>query len=355
MLRQLILLVLIISTVVSCEVESDMSDHEDLQGVWLGGGNKMDIDYYRPFGDVMFLTEDHVNYLSAPSDSLTEYSVSADTFYLKKIFPLNFSKKGENLGIGYTYKSIFHKIKKSENLVDTSDLRDLLISNTWKLDHQYYEFSDDSLLIYNSSDKSIRKLCWGIKSRNDYTFIDIHGSATNCESPQYPLMYVPNMDDTAIDVTYWKENEFRNSYFRKENIRKEDYSFPDFQLCNPFINRRLARDRFYFKYTSYEGGSRKLLDIFQSKYRPQGLANVNAIIKVGFVVNCTGQVGQVKLVTMNKDYKEIKLDDKITDQIITIFGSLGPWAPGEFQGHEVDTYKYILIRFNDGQITDISL
>lgn len=124
---------------------------------------------------------------------------------------------------------------------------------------------------------------------------------------------------------------------------------PDFSLCN-------EKTKQYFNDSNgliYEGEKPVLEKIFYTKYNSSIVDKKTGLIRIRFLVNCEGEAGRFRLLSMNENYEEEMFDAKITNQLLKITKSLKGWGIKKHKGKPINYYQYLIFVLQNGEITKI--
>ena len=329
---------------------------ESVQGKWMAGALEMDPQVYRPVNNFMhFKADSTMSYLNYGSDTTLRYEVRKDSVVLPfSTRPISEYKRYLNKFIIGRFQQV-HYIKLPENTVsiDSIGLQGFLTGSNWESERDFMVFENDSLMVFNKKRKLKEKLCWNIVDYQGMKFIQPKGNFANCDIPNRYLQFVSSLGDDSFSVIRWESNDFVEVKYKKAKLGIPDYDYPEFQLCDPYIYKNNPSDRYYFKYTSFEGGLYRLRQIYEEKYRPVLNGNNNGIVRIIFVVNCEGDIGQFDVLELDGDYKKKKLTNGISSQLLAILKEAGKWNAGKRRDYPVDTYKYLSFKIKDGKILEI--
>ena len=329
---------------------------ESVQGKWMAGALEMDPQVYRPVNDFMhFRADSTMSYLKYGLDTILRYEVRQDSVVLPfSTRPISEYKRYMDRFILGKFQPV-HYIRLPENHVkiDSIELQGFLTGSNWESERDYIVFKNDSMVVFNKKTKTKEKLCWSIAEYQDLKFIQPKGNFANCDIPYRYLQFLKSIGEDYFSVIRWESDDFIEVKYRKASIARPDYDFPAFQLCDPYIYKNNPSDRYYFKYTSFEGGLYRLRQIYEEQYKPIYSGNNNGIVRILFVVNCVGDIGQFDVLELDKDYKKKKLTNGISSQLLTILKEAGKWNAGQRRENPVDTYKYLSFKIKDGKILEI--
>ena len=142
--------------------------------------------------------------------------------------------------------------------------------------------------------------------------------------------------------------EYRTRYVEDIPFNKEFDSF-DFASCNgdgsiqQYFNNSKAIE--------YKGGKRAIIDSFKEWYKPA--TRFSGLIRIRFIVNCKGESGRFRLLSMNYDYQEIEGPSSITNQLLLITKGLNAWSPKIYRNEAIDYYQYLSFKIKNGAIVKI--
>lgn len=142
-----------------------------------------------------------------------------------------------------------------------------------------------------------------------------------------------------------------------QNTRWIDDIVPDttlddstFKLCN--ANEQIIQ---YFndgKGIQYVGGKPAIDSIFFSNYRTVKI-NESGLIRIRFVVNCSGETGRFRLLSSDINYQPKEFTSEITNQLLRISKSMNNWQPKKWKDTKVDYYQYLICKIDNGELTHI--
>lgn len=105
------------------------------------------------------------------------------------------------------------------------------------------------------------------------------------------------------------------------------------------------------KAIEYKGGKRAIIDNFKELYKPS--KSFSGLIRIRFIVNCKGESGRFRILSMNYDYKEINAPSSITNQLLQITKGLDGWSPKTYRNEAIDYYQYLSFKIMNGEIVKI--
>jgi hypothetical protein len=340
-----------------CEQELLPINESNLKGLWLAGAIELDEDNFRPVSQV-FKLNDQSEFLfpgMEENDTMVKYSIRQDTLHFPNVsYPLNTVKLGKkDLSLGRWYPLLYRKIIPRNFIQDSSAIRSLLEHGRWSSKYDEIEFDSVSITVNNHLKKEKRKMCWNLVQFNDLYFLRRQGNFITCDYPYESMEYILEISSDKFRVLKWIENGFKEVEYTAVVEHGKEYEVADFQLCDPYIYRNNPGNRYYFKYTNFEGGLYRLRQIFDSSYVKIDRGINNGIVRIGFIINCVGEIGRFDVLTLNYDYEKVKLNPAIAEQLVSILSKSGNWNPGERNGKKIDTFKYLSFKIKDGRIIEI--
>lgn len=77
-------------------------------------------------------------------------------------------------------------------------------------------------------------------------------------------------------------------------------------------------------------------------------------MRIKFIVNCKGEVGNLEVETYSLSYKKTILNRKIVEQFFYLIEGLKDWIPAvDSKGERVDSFKFYAFKIVDGKLKDI--
>lgn len=125
----------------------------------------------------------------------------------------------------------------------------------------------------------------------------------------------------------------------------------DFTRCN---SEELTIQYFNnSKGLEYQGDKPAIVEEFRKAYVPPINSEEDGLIRIRFIVNCKGEVGRLRLISMDKHYNEKEFPKNITSQLLQITNGLKGWKPKELKGELRDYYQYLIFKIKKGNIIKI--
>ncbi|MBP6811712.1 MAG: hypothetical protein KA138_09340 [Saprospiraceae bacterium] len=102
----------------------------------------------------------------------------------------------------------------------------------------------------------------------------------------------------------------------------------------------------------YKNGKPAIDSIFLSAYQPLDI-NESGIIRIRFVVNCSGETGRFRLLSADLNYQPYQFSSEITSQLLRITKSMEGWLPKIWKDTKIDYYQYLIFKIEKGKLTHI--
>ena len=125
----------------------------------------------------------------------------------------------------------------------------------------------------------------------------------------------------------------------------------EFKICNG--DEKILQ---YFNFGEgpvYSGEKSRIINLFNSKYKPVTGKNENGLIRIRFVVNCEGKAGRYRVLQSDEKYQEKEFDKEIVSQLLNITREIEKWEVLERDEFAIDYYMYLIFKIKDGRIIDI--
>lgn len=128
-----------------------------------------------------------------------------------------------------------------------------------------------------------------------------------------------------------------------KNKNSSDLKLCGFGITYPYYitQNYYKKDFFHFK------------EYIESKFNI--VSNENEIIvRIQFMINCTGEVGNFKSQIYDFNYQPIPLNTDISNQFIKLINEYQFWGtPKDRTGKAVNIYKFYAFKINENQIIEI--
>ena len=347
---------IIFGFVYGCSSNGNNANPGELSGFWMSGGIEIDPEVYQSSASVFhFNPEGYYRTIDYNSpDSVFSYEVRGDSIILNEGKGLieDFQIRKNLLLFGKRYKYQWIKLGTSTNRYDKDQLNTILQQNYWKSDYESLNFESDTVIINSLRNRTKTQRCYEIRELDGQFFIHKKGNRFNCNPPHGFLEFILDIDEERFRVLTWDNGAFKVRTYQRSFDFKE-YAFQEFEKCNPLLYRNSPSDRYYFKYTRFPGGSYSLKKVYENSYECTESGVNSGLVRIGFVVNCAGQIGEFEVLEFDENYNIIKMNRAIRNQLVRILKEAGDWIPGERGDQVWDSYKFVNFRIKDGEIEEI--
>lgn len=244
--------------------------------------------------------------------------------------------------------NLFRRVENTPIKKDEGELRAFLRNTSWISANKTLHFDNEK--IYTFSEDTLTEIrCWNIEKYGDYAFLYQTGHHTDCGKSTGRAMQIIAAHDEQLHLSTWNEIEKNDLFYTKQNIATN--------LDNLIKNRQFQRCGMYGIRTIghtgnlYEGGGTELKNYFYDNYKPtENTSNENGFITIRFVINCAGEIGEFRVIEMNKSYEVHQFHEDVTQQLLNIAKSLQQWTPHEVDGINRDAKNSMNFRIINGQI-----
>lgn len=128
---------------------------------------------------------------------------------------------------------------------------------------------------------------------------------------------------------------------------------PDFKICEPNYSLQHYRAPDAGWHVRYNGDKYQLEQDIRNQYNPIAISGQSGYYTTRFLINCEGDTGLFRVESMNKSYQAFEFDKRISDQLDQIITGLEDWIPWQHEGTNYNSYLYITIKLQDGEIEKI--
>lgn len=348
---------LVIFLLLACEHGNLRLEEEALNGAWLGGAYQLDDGYFRPFSGFFEIDSSKITRHTSATmmHSIQDITIGEDSIFFpfKKYERSAVRRRGLKLILGKYNPLIYKKI--DPNVIDFSSFQmtEGSLMGQWESERNYLSFSEDELLIFDKKTMKKSRFCWNVQSLDELQFLQRQGSFAECDYPFFALQLIQKLSADLLILEGWTLDDFHTETYKKSFKDLSEYTYPDFQLCNPSLYKNNNADWYYFKYPSFEGGLYRLKQVFDQLFKSVDLGNINGLVRVEFVINCAGDIGRFRVEEMDYNYTKTSLNPSISSQVINILKHAGRWIPGERRDQKVDTYKFLIFKIKNGRVDEI--
>ncbi|CAA0230688.1 conserved hypothetical protein [Tenacibaculum maritimum] len=111
---------------------------------------------------------------------------------------------------------------------------------------------------------------------------------------------------------------------------------------------------YYHPSLEYKGGFHEIKKHFYNNYKKIKGSNNIGIVRIQFNINCKGESGNFSHETYNLSYEKTEINTQIVSQLLNLTKTLNGWIPAyNDNGENVDSYKFLAFKINNGNLTDI--
>jgi len=123
---------------------------------------------------------------------------------------------------------------------------------------------------------------------------------------------------------------------------------PKFQVCNP----KQVWQGYQLK-SKQDETSLMVAREFRTKYKTNpAWKNENGLIRIRFMVNCSGAADRFRLLELDFDLKEKQFNNDLRAHILSIAKNI-PWPTRRAYNQTVDYYHHVSVRIVNGELNDI--
>lgn len=122
-----------------------------------------------------------------------------------------------------------------------------------------------------------------------------------------------------------------------------------FKLCH---NQTSIIQYYAFDEKTFEGEKSAIDEHFFQHYRPVN-NNESGLVRIRFVVNCEGNTGRFRMLSMGTNYERMTFSREITDQLMSLTKDLDGWKPMEARETKRDYYQYLIFKIRAGALIEI--
>lgn len=127
--------------------------------------------------------------------------------------------------------------------------------------------------------------------------------------------------------------------------------------CNKNDSFRLCHKKkypYYYPSLGYVGGFYEVKKHFNKGYEEIKGENNSGVVRIKFLVNCKGEIGNLEVETYSLSYEKTSLNMKIVEQFINLIEDLKDWIPAiDDKGERVDSFKFYAFKIVDGELKEI--
>lgn len=127
--------------------------------------------------------------------------------------------------------------------------------------------------------------------------------------------------------------------------------------CNKNDSFKLCHNKkypYYYPTLGYKGGFYEIKQHFYKGYQEIKGENNSGIVRIKFIVNCKGELGNLEVENYSLSYKKTNLNIKIIEQLINLTEKLKDWIPAvDNEGERIDSFKFYAFKIIDGKLIEI--
>jgi hypothetical protein len=127
----------------------------------------------------------------------------------------------------------------------------------------------------------------------------------------------------------------------------------DFQLC--YSDKDIRQYFNFSKGVQYKGEKPAIIQYFMENYQAVS-SKKSGLLRIRFIVNCKGETGRFRIMSMNADYQPMDFEPQISNQILKLTKQMEGWLPIEMDqmdNMKLDYYQYLIFKIHNGKIIEI--
>jgi hypothetical protein len=236
-----------------------------------------------------------------------------------------------------------------------ADARTVLMGHSWASDSLVYSFfTNGSAGIENRRTGDVARHCWQLMDANGVVLLILKGNRQDCAGNYlFPIQLRRVTDKTVTVLTTNGYDDQTQTWQRTADLAPgADVQPRGFQTCQSMVYAPFA----LYPYKQFRRGRLgHIRQVVAGAFRAEPLAGQSGLVRLRFVVNCTGQAGRWELLELDENYQRRAFNPQITKQLLDICQTkLTDWEPGmDDDGQLRDTVCLLTFRLKDGRITDI--
>ncbi len=246
------------------------------------------------------------------------------------------------------YNYLFRRIKDTPVKKDEGELRAFLRNTSWVSGDKILHFDNEKVYTF-AENKLIETRCWNIEKYGDYAFLYQTGHHMDCGESVGRVTQIIAAKDNRLHLSTWNEIGKNDLIYTKQNnVADFDNLLKNstFQRCNMYGIYQIGHTG-----NLYEGGGAALKNYFNDNYKPtKNTSNENGFIVIEFIINCAGEIGELEVIEIDKNYKAHQFHEDVTRQLVDIIKSIHQWIPYEADGINRDARTDINFRIVNGNI-----
>ncbi|WP_375578679.1 hypothetical protein ABWH96_16860 [Marivirga tractuosa] len=133
----------------------------------------------------------------------------------------------------------------------------------------------------------------------------------------------------------------------------EETDNSDFKLC--YADKDIRQYFNFSKGVQYKGEKPAIVQYFTEHYKPVS-SKKSGLLRIRFIVNCKGETGRFRIMSMNAEYQPMEFEPEISNQLLDLTKKMDGWLPIEMDQMDnmrLDYYQYLIFKIHDGKIIEI--
>ncbi|QDK83938.1 hypothetical protein EXU85_32780 [Spirosoma sp. KCTC 42546] len=333
---------------------------EQLVGIWIGVHTEWDLDFTCPLPTYIQLDADSTYYLGMIDGSARKLtstwgvhgeSVRLDTIHFA---PRLVSLQTDLLRIGTNYPMVFRRF--NDIPLDSATVHQQLNGRVWQSDSLTISlFANGQASLEITRTKQRTAHFWQLAKFGQSIFLIILGNQNGRDSGYKALWQISSASLKQMQAIGWNGCKIAAEPFRfVKNISLSDSCRPTgFQPCNNCFRKLWAESMLTRGQKRYD-----ILQLFTKYYQPINQTGESGLVRIQFVVNCSGERDSTEVKGFDEDYCPRQFDSRITSQLLTICHEHVATDQSIRQSDSTrdlfrDVFVSLAVRLKDGRITDI--
>lgn len=262
---------------------------------------------------------------------------------------------------------VFERVTSNDLGVSENEINILLRKNVWKqisrADNKdesfdiatYYNFKNDTVnkvknymmngVLVRSEVQSYK---YFIRKYKKHYFLQIIG------------IHPKNKFNVILEIRKISENlsrfsgikGFETLELQKAGIshkKLNSYKIENFQICNEDL---IGQYYYNNQGSQYKGGNQKIKKLVSDKIKKSNKKTDTGYIRIRFIVNCEGNIGNFSILEVDENYKVTDFSDDLVLDLFFTVAKLKDWSLGRLteNGDYYDNYKYITFKIRNGEV-----
>lgn len=102
---------------------------------------------------------------------------------------------------------------------------------------------------------------------------------------------------------------------------------------------------------AYKGSKRAFVSYIHENYKNKGFSE-SGFLNLRFLINCEGEIGNMEINKLDKDYLPTDLNDDMVEQLVHLSVNKQNWRLPNFD-KPYDVYMYLIYKIENGNIAEI--